>query len=75
MANLVEARVEGPSIEGPLPGKWQRLPFDRTTQQFSAQLPVTAGGFYSVEVKATNAAGEATLLKVPNVGVGEVFVI
>jgi hypothetical protein len=75
MAKLVEARVEGPSIEGPLPGKWQRLPFERATQQFSAQLPVTAGGFYSVEVKATNAAGQATLLKVPNVGVGEVFVI
>jgi hypothetical protein len=74
-ATGVEARVEGTSIEGPLPGRWQRLALDPTTKQFSGQIPVIAGGFYSVEIKATNAAGQPTVLTVRNVGVGEVFVI
>jgi hypothetical protein len=74
-ATRVEARVKGTSIEGPLPGRWQRLTLDQTNKQFSGQLPVIAGGFYSVEIKATNIVGQPTLLTVRNVGVGEVFVI
>jgi hypothetical protein len=71
----VEARVEGTSLEGPLPGRWQRLMLDRTNKEFSGELPVIAGGFYSVEIKATKPIGPPTLLTVRNVGVGEVFVI
>jgi hypothetical protein len=74
-ATRVEARVEGTSIEGPLPGRWQRLALDQTKKQFSGQLPVIAGGFYSVEIKATNNVGQPTFLTVRHVGVGEVFVI
>jgi hypothetical protein len=74
-ATRVEARVQGTSIEGPLPCRWQRLALDHSKKQFSGQLPVIAGGFYRVEIKATNTAGKPTLLTVPNVGVGEVFVI
>jgi Carbohydrate esterase, sialic acid-specific acetylesterase len=74
-ATRVEARVKGTSIEGPLPGQWQRLTLDRAKKQFSGQLPVIAGGFYRVEIKATNPAGQPTLITVRNVGVGEVFVI
>jgi hypothetical protein len=71
----VEARVEGTFIEKPLPGRWQRLALDQTKKQFSGQLPVIAGGFYSVEIKATNNVGQPTFLTVRHVGVGEVFVI
>jgi hypothetical protein len=71
----VEARVEGTSIEGPLPGRWQRLAFDQANKQFSGQLPVIAGGFYRVEIKATEKVGQPTSFTVRNVGVGEVFVI
>jgi hypothetical protein len=74
-ATRVEARVEGASIAGPLPGKWQGIALDRATNEFSAQLPVTAGGFYRVEIKATESVGQPTVVTVPNVGVGEVFVI
>jgi len=74
-AKRVEARVEGTSIEGLLPGRWQRLALDRDKKQFSGQLPVIAGGFHTVEVKATNTTGQPMFLTVPNVGVGEVFVI
>ena len=73
-AKRVEARVEGPSLEGPLRGRWQRLALDPSAKQFSGQLPVVAGGFYRVEIKAINTVGQPTLLTIHNVGVGEVFV-
>ena len=38
-ATRVEARVKGTSIEGPLPGRWQRLALDQTKKQFSGQPP------------------------------------
>ena len=71
----VEARVEGTSIEGPLPARWRRMTVDAAHRQFSGELPVIAGGFYRVEIMATDAAGKLALITVPNVGVGEVFVI
>jgi hypothetical protein len=71
----VEARVEGTSLEGPLPGRWRRMTVDEAHRQFSGELPVIAGGFYRVEIRATDAAGKRALITVPNVGVGEVFVI
>jgi hypothetical protein len=74
-ATRVEARVEGTSLEGPLPGRWQRLALDPNSKEFTGQISVVAGGFYIVEIKATNPAGPPTSLTVPNVGVGEVFVI
>jgi Carbohydrate esterase, sialic acid-specific acetylesterase len=74
-ATRVEARVEGTSLAGPLPGKWHRLAFDQQDHQFSGQLPVIAGGFYRVEIKATNTVGRPALLAIQHVGVGEVFVI
>jgi hypothetical protein len=74
-AKRVEARVEGISLEGPLPGRWQRLALDPADKQFRGQLPVTAGGFYRVEIKSINTVGQPTLLTIQNVGVGEVFVI
>jgi Carbohydrate esterase, sialic acid-specific acetylesterase len=74
-ATRVEARVEGTSLEGRLPGRWQRLALDRHSKEFTGQLPVVAGGFYIVEIKATTPDGPPASLTVPNVGVGEVFVI
>jgi hypothetical protein len=74
-ANRVEARVQATSMEKPIPAQWQRLALDQTKTQFSGQLPVVAGGFYRVEIKATNTLGQPTFLTVQHVGVGEVFVI
>jgi hypothetical protein len=55
--------------------RWQRLALDQTKNQFSGQLPVVAGGFYSVEIKATNPVGQPTSLTVQHIAVGEVFVV
>jgi hypothetical protein len=74
-ATRIEARVEGTSLAGPLPGKWHRLTLDQSDHQFSGQLPVIAGGFYRVEIKATNTVGQPTVVVAQHVGVGEVFVI
>jgi hypothetical protein len=74
-AARVEARVEGASLEGPLPGRWRRMAVDPAKKLFSGELPAMAGGFYRVEIRATDAAGKQTLVTVPNVGMGEVFVI
>jgi len=41
----------------------------------SGQLPVIAGGFYRVEIRAINTVDQPTLLTIQNVGVVEVFVI
>jgi hypothetical protein len=71
-ATQVEARVEGTSLEGPLPNRWRRMTVDPAKKLFSGELPVIAGGFYRVEIQATDAAGKQTLITVPNVGVGEV---
>jgi len=74
-ATIVEARVQETSIEGPLPGRWQRLALDQVNQQFSVQLPVVAGRFYRVEIKSTNTLGKPQSFTIQHVGVGEVFVI
>jgi len=71
----VEARIEGDSLSGPLPTRWQQVPLDRKTNRFDAELPTTAGGFYTVEVRATDAHNQNVTATVANVGVGEVFVV
>ncbi|HLV79619.1 MAG TPA: sialate O-acetylesterase, partial [Chthonomonadaceae bacterium] len=61
-------------LTGNLPGRWQPLVLLPMTRAFHAELPVTAGGWYSVEVRALKGrqvVGQAT---VAHVGVGEVFV-
>jgi hypothetical protein len=51
------------------------MALDQAKKHFSGQLPVVAGGFYRVEIKATNSVGRPTFLTVQHIGVGEVFVI
>ncbi|NBV23205.1 MAG: hypothetical protein EBS05_14960 [Proteobacteria bacterium] len=68
---VLEARI---STDGK-PGDWRRLAAVFTGNTFTAQLEVSAGGWYRVVVRATaggQTVGEAT---VEHVGVGEVFVV
>ncbi len=70
----VEARLTGPSLDGALPDAWQALPLAADGRGFDAALPVAAGGWYRVEVRAlrgTDVLGQTAL---DHVGVGEVFV-
>lgn len=74
-AHSVRARITGQSLTGALPGKWSKLSLDKATGEFNATIPVTAGGFYTVEVQVRRGFHALADLKVPHVGVGEVFVI
>ncbi len=70
----LEARITGKSVLGILPGRWIDVPFNPVDRGFNANLPISAGGWYHVQLRATigiRVMGEAN---VENVGVGEVFV-
>ncbi len=73
-ADQVLVRIRGESLEGPLPDVWQPIPVFGTTHAFDAELPVPAGGWYDVDLRAIG--GERLVAKtcVERVGVGEVFV-
>jgi hypothetical protein len=72
---MVEARVIGRAITGPLAARWHKLPLDRRTGEFHADLKTAAGGFYEIDVRVRHGASNVDTLTVPHVGVGEVFVV
>ncbi|MHB0998946.1 MAG: sialate O-acetylesterase [Armatimonadota bacterium] len=67
-------RVTGKSLKGDLPGTWKSIALTPGTRSFSSMIPVKAGGWYTVEFKATNGGKVVAQNKVDKVGVGEVFV-
>ena len=58
-----------------LPGDWKPVPFDPRVPAFRMELKVPAGGWFRVEVCASNPAKPEALAAVEHVGVGEVFVV
>ena len=75
-ADGAEARVTGTSLlSRPLDGRWKRLSLDRTSGKFHGKLPVTAGGFYQLEVRLREHNLEVAETRVLHLGLGEVFVI
>ncbi|MCX7047425.1 MAG: hypothetical protein NTX50_18310 [Candidatus Sumerlaeota bacterium] len=70
----VEWRATGESLKGALPGDWQKIPFDKATGCFGAQVAVAAGGWYKAEFRALRAGKPAAVAEVEKFGVGEVFV-
>ena len=75
VADRIEARLTGTSLNGPLPGQWVRLTFHKATGAFRGSLATIPGGFYSLEVRALRAQQPVAQTTVPHVGVGEVFVV
>ncbi len=71
----IDARLSGRSLTGPLAASWRKIPVDRHTGNFSTDLGTTAGGFYSLEVRAETDGRAAETVVVPHVGLGEVFVV
>jgi serine/threonine protein kinase len=71
----LEVRVTGTSLDGPLPDKWQDVPVDSQDRTFDATIPLPAGGWYTVEVRAMNRSKVVAETVVAKVGIGEVFVI
>jgi hypothetical protein len=74
-AEAVEARLDGPSLSGPLPGNWVRLRLSKASGAFHGSLPTIPGGFYRLQVRLLRAHAQIGETTVPHVGVGEVFVI
>jgi hypothetical protein len=73
-SDAVKVRFTGESRFGKLPEGWVDLPFNPQTQSFVSQLEIPAGGWYEVEIKSFLKGAETATVKVPRVGVGEVFV-
>jgi serine/threonine protein kinase len=69
-----EVRLTGPSLIGPLPGDWQPLPLGPKDRTFDQKVPIRAGGWYKLEVRALKGDKVAVQATVDHVGVGEVFV-
>ena len=67
----LETRTAGPKKnEG-----WMVVPFDPKAHIFRTLVPVSAGGWYSLEVRLLKRRKVVAQVSVPHVGVGEVFVI
>lgn len=73
--DAVMARLNGKSLEGRrLPDEWQPVPLEKSTRSFFAELPVPAGGWYVLQVRAFKGSEVVGKGGVDKVGVGEVFV-
>jgi len=70
----IEFRVRGESKDGPLPEQWISMPPLSAISEFNATVPVPAGGWYSLEVRAKNEGKVVAEQRVEQFGVGEVFV-
>jgi Carbohydrate esterase, sialic acid-specific acetylesterase len=73
-ADEIKARITGNSIGGPLSGQSQTLPMVAATHSFSAELPLSAGGWYTIDVQVLKGGTVLAETKVEQFGVGEVFV-
>ncbi len=73
-AKKLEARFTGGSLVGPLDGKWFKVSNDPQTGAFNVAKAVPAGGWYKLEMRATNSSAMVIQANVEHVGVGEVFV-
>ena len=70
----VEVRVTGESKDGPLPDQWISVPSVSAIREFNVRLPIPAGGWYSLDVRAKNDGEVVAEQRVDQFGVGEVFV-
>ncbi|MBN9122786.1 MAG: protein kinase [Planctomycetes bacterium] len=70
----LEVRTIGKSLQGPLPDQWRELPVADKARAFEASVPVPAGGWYKVAVRALKDGKVVGEMAVDHVGIGEVFV-
>lgn len=78
--NLIDAGPAAVSIEARIvedgkSGNWQRLKPSWDGGKFSTAFQVPAGGWYRLELRASNGENFLTEAAVEHVGVGEVFVV
>jgi hypothetical protein len=71
----ISARLSGPPLRGMISRTWRHLRVDAATGDFSAELAVPAGGFYSLTLTVRSRGRDVATFSVAHVGVGEVFVV
>jgi len=69
------AGVDGDAIEARASGDWQPIPFDRGSRVFRGPLPAAAGGWYEFGLRLRKSGQTVAEMRIPHVGIGEVFVI
>ncbi len=74
-ADALEVLVSGKSNFGNLSAQWQPLPFDARVAAFRAEIPLPAGGWYRVSVRALRDGAPVASTGIEHVGVGEIFVV
>lgn len=67
----VEAKLSGKNLKG----EWQKILFAGKAESFRGVLEAPAGGWYRLELRASDDAGVVASSVVEHVGVGEVFVV
>ncbi|MDB6155675.1 MAG: hypothetical protein JWL90_4128 [Chthoniobacteraceae bacterium] len=67
----IEYRLSGSS----LPASWQLLKAGATTHRFETRIPVPAGGWYKLEVRAAKEEQRETDATIEHIGVGEIFIV
>src|SRR5262249_42090513 len=70
----IEVRITGESLEGKLPDKWRPVPMNERDRAFDTTLPLAAGGWYRVEIRALRTGQMCAQTVIDRVGIGEVFV-
>ncbi|MDF2439195.1 MAG: eukaryotic-like serine/threonine-protein kinase, partial [Abditibacteriota bacterium] len=76
--DALEARLFGKALPGATGiepwTQWRALPLQKLSRSFSVRMPVPAGGWYRVELRARKGKAVVAQSTVENVGVGEIFV-
>jgi hypothetical protein len=70
----LEMRTLGKSLQGLLPDQWREIPLAEKKRLFEASIPMPAGGWYKLEVRAIKDGKVVGQTVVDHVGVGEVFI-
>ncbi|MBR4749468.1 MAG: hypothetical protein IK083_07865 [Abditibacteriota bacterium] len=71
----VSVRITGKSRDGKsYPGKWESVTVNGSTGCFDAGLPLRAGGWYTLDIRAEDHGAAVAEKTIAHVGMGEVFV-
>jgi len=74
-ADALEVSITGKSLSGYLADSWQPLPYRPGDSTFHTELPLAAGGWYRLRVRALRRGVPLAAASVEHVGLGEIFVI
>ena len=71
----VEVRFSGKDLNGKaLKSEWQTVAYNSANSTFGSLYTLTAGGWYTAELRALKSGKEVATAKVAQFGVGEVFI-